>query len=323
MGGLVISGINHASEAKAMSAENERSLRASTVTAIWQKVGRHRNPGVIFTLLTKGHNTDVSKAMPTSRVLKYARAVRADPELGHRSWGIRPKAMIRRTNCDTGPVDLLLHACARLNIRWDGPARFTVLGKVFGVNEVENLHKFAHYLREAARKVVWTQTRQDQARGENPEQAALGELGLGEGVDRDRTMLYYNDKDTTEDVKGILRLIFVNGVWTNKIRAKMPNNREEGSTPICPYCDSGEEESLEHLWWECPAWAYVRKLHYGSDGIMSDTLNIDAWPPCTKNCAIVNKGFNTIVDMNIVQRMYVDIFKARCKAEETLVRPDE
>ena len=42
-----------------------------------------------------------------------------------------------------------------------------------------------------------------------------------------------------------------------------------------------------------------------------------------KNCAIVNKGLNTTVDMNIVQRMYVDIFKARCKAEETLVHPDE
>ena len=37
MGCLVISQINHASEAKAMSAKNERSLRASTVTVIWQK----------------------------------------------------------------------------------------------------------------------------------------------------------------------------------------------------------------------------------------------------------------------------------------------
>ena len=73
VGGLVLSRINHASEVMAMSAENERSLRAATVTAFWQKVGRHRNPGVIFTVLTKGHITNVSQAIPTSRVLKFAR----------------------------------------------------------------------------------------------------------------------------------------------------------------------------------------------------------------------------------------------------------
>ena len=166
VGGLVISRINHASEAKAMSAENERSLRATTVTAFWQKVGRHRNPGVISTLLTKGHITDASQAIPTSRVLKFARAVRVDP----------------RKNCGTGPVDLLLHACGRLHVRWEGPARFIVLGKVLGVNEVENLNEFAHYLREAARKMVWTQIRQDQARGENPAHAALGRQYYGSSL---------------------------------------------------------------------------------------------------------------------------------------------
>ena len=52
-----------------------------------------------------------------------------------------------------------------------------------------------------------------------------------------------------------------------------------------------------------------------------DALNIDNWLPCTRNCAIANKGFDTNVDLNIVQPMYVDIVKARYT--ETLVHLDE
>ena len=85
-----------------------------------------------------------------------------------------------------------------------------------------------HYLREATRKMVCTQIRQDLARGENPEHAALVELVLEEGVERDQTLMFCNAKETTEDVRGIFRLIFVNGVWTTKIRAKMPKHREAG-----------------------------------------------------------------------------------------------
>ena len=177
--------------------------------------------------------------------------------------------------CGTGPVDLLLHPCGRLNARWDSPARFIVLGTVFDVNEVENLSEFAHYLRDAARKMVWTQTRQDQARGDYPEHAALGELGLGERVDRDRTLSHYNAKETTEDVRGTLRLTFVNGVWTTKVRANMTKNRDA-------QCDSAEEEDLEHLWRRCPAWSSIRKMHHGTDGIITDALKVDAWPPCDR-----------------------------------------
>ena len=29
-------------------------------------------------------------------------------------------------------------------------------------------------------------------------------------------------------------------------------------TPICPWCDAGEEETKEHLFWRSPAWDHVR-----------------------------------------------------------------
>ena len=29
-------------------------------------------------------------------------------------------------------------------------------------------------------------------------------------------------------------------------------------SPICPFCDTGEEGTKEHMWWRCPAWAAQR-----------------------------------------------------------------
>ena len=34
---------------------------------------------------------------------------------------------------------------------------------------------------------------------------------------------------------------------------------QRSDTPICQCCDSGEEETKEHLFWRCPAWANVRE----------------------------------------------------------------
>ena len=107
----------------------------------------------------------------------------------------------------------------------------------------------------------------------------------------------------------------------DKSKSKNAKKVEKSALRRCPYCALDEEENREHLWWKCPAWAHIRRLHYGDDGIIMDALNIDNWLPCTRNCAIANKGFDTNVDLNIVQPMYVDIFKARYT--ETLVHPDE
>ena len=29
-------------------------------------------------------------------------------------------------------------------------------------------------------------------------------------------------------------------------------------TPVCQWCEQGEEEDKEHLFWRCPSWAHIR-----------------------------------------------------------------
>ena len=57
----------YACEVKSLTVNDERKIKVSTTSATWQKTGRHRNPGVFNTLLTKGHLTDVSQAIFVTR----------------------------------------------------------------------------------------------------------------------------------------------------------------------------------------------------------------------------------------------------------------
>ena len=33
---------------------------------------------------------------------------------------------------------------------------------------------------------------------------------------------------------------------------------------VCPFCDTGEEETEEHAYWRCPAWKAIRTKWLGA-----------------------------------------------------------
>ena len=310
-GGSIISKISYASEVRQMSAVQERTIKTTVVSALWKGTPgcRKRNPGMIYTLLTKGHVTDVSQNVLTSRWLKFMRAARNNPEIVDLIFYNACHG--RGRNQGRGPGEALAVSCQRLHLDWRDGTVIAINGKEFNILEC-NMSEFAHELREQARKMVWTQTRSDARRvrrlpGEH--EAHLADVGFPFGVNRDITMKLYNTVVSKGD-KGVLRTILCNGVWTATSRCKLPRNA--GMTSTCPYCMTGADETLKHLWWECAAWSDVRTYSFANYPEELLLYGFNDWPRCTISCGILNIGSTIPMDVLVkVQDMMVRIFKTR------------
>ena len=56
-------------------------------------------------------------------------------------------------------------------------------------------------------------------------------------------------------------------------------------SPACPFCDSGEAETEEHAFWQCPAWAHIRRRWLGAD-----QFDLSGFPKITQSCAVVTRS---------------------------------
>ena len=308
-GSLAVGKLAYGAEVRQLKVQQERAVRITAGACMWGKPGTHRNTGVMYTVLSKGHFCDLSQAMLTTRIMRVAKAFRNSPHLAALFWQIKINTHVGPRTLCRGPVEALLRACARLGIRWLQPFGFEVDGVLHAVRFM-NIAAFAHAVRQAGRHMVWKQTRQDAARGEEP--GTLHELGLGGGVDRRRTLALY--RTAGKDVQGMLRVILCNGVWTNEIRAKTQRNRGIVD-PTCPHCGTGEVESLEHVWLRCAAYDRQREEFALETGkTVSEAIFQHALPRCTVRCGIAKKGFPDDFPLVSYQRMLCRIFQARACA---------
>ena len=60
-------------------------------------------------------------------------------------------------------------------------------------------------------------------------------------------------------------------------------------TSLCPHCMDMVEDTCEHLWWHCSAFAEIR-----SEPRFSAVMSADrtAWPPCLRNWGVITRGAN-------------------------------
>ena len=309
--GSIVSKLTHGCEIRQLDDSQERRLKNSITPTLWGSRSTKRTPGVLYTILTKGHTVDIVQAILTSRWLKYCRALRNDASLGDlvlRNF----KLCVHRKFQKVGPGEALLHSTRRLRFLYETSSSIRLGDMVFDLLTC-NLPKLGHCLRDLGRKMVWRQVRTDALRSKRALGDALPHLhdiGGGEGVDRIETMKSYQ-KSSDNGHKGVLRTILCNGVWTNSARAKLPENL--GLSPICPHCNSGKVETIIHLWWECPAWVKIRRNIFHTDYPYVE-LQIDKLPSCTRTCGIINKGC-TITEgfVESIQTMMAEIFKERVR----------
>ena len=86
-------------------------------------------------------------------------------------------------------------------------------------------------------------------------------------------------------------------------------------TPNCPAC--GQEETLEHLWCECPKWAAQR------DPMRTSLEAIREGPPCTRLCAVPHPQLPEAVlkRWRKIQECFAQILHARMKLQGAVKPP--
>lgn len=147
IGGALISKINYAADCRQLNSTQERGIRA-TLTATLSSSStatRKRTPGILMTLFAKGHVGDVTQASLTSRWVRYARAIRNDPNLAELVWSskIRDPSRVH----GRGPCEALSHSCERLRFEWNGATNMIINGNDYNLLDC-NTDKFQHDLRD-------------------------------------------------------------------------------------------------------------------------------------------------------------------------------
>ena len=102
--------------------------------------------------------------------------------------------------------------------------------------------------------------------------------GIEEGVDRISTLHLLNSKSCDDYRRGVLRGILPGAVRTSH------HDWKAGAVDSdhCPFCQTLEPETVEHMFWRCPAWTDIRTQH--SNCLFAFQAG---WPQCFKCCGIM------------------------------------
>ena len=154
-----------------------------------------RTPGVVCSLITKGHVVDLSQSALTSRWLKMLHAGKNDItllDLIHKNFNL---VNVRKVSL-SGPGEALVQSSRRLRVAYDTPSSVRCNDRVHDLLSC-TIADFGHDLRVLGRRMMWKQVRGDagRARRENGEpRPHLHDLGLHHGVNRHGTMKLYSER---------------------------------------------------------------------------------------------------------------------------------
>ena len=185
----------------------------------------------------------------------------------------------RAETCETtgyGPFSLVLQAMDTLGATWTDTFQFVTLEDTHSDFIHDHPEAFKHKLRECLRHYVLRSNaafnkRHDMVGG--PLLAYDANVTLlqqkGRGKKTPLTLFQQNH----------LRNILTGAVHTNQ-RLFQANC---ASTPVCSWCDSGQHEDHEHLFWQCQRWQHLRDSF-----VQKYTAVIPQLSPCTKLCGLLS-----------------------------------
>lgn len=112
-----------------------------------------------------------------------------------------------------------------------------------------------------------------------------------------------------------LRNIITGAVHTEQRRFKA----NCASTPQCPWCESQDDETIEHLFWVCPKWQHLRQP------LMNEYANVLALlPPCMRECGLFPQRLLGTDPFTVpyelvpkTQTMMISILRERAKFSKT------
>eukprot|EP00660_Eupelagonema_oceanica_P000582 gene582-8237_t len=255
------------------------TLRIDVLHALFPMKGFPRCAELALTLIWPGHRIDPVQAIPYDILRTFAHKVRARADLRasiERTWSARRSLAAAAHD---GPLARVKDACAAIGWKWIAPFRFeTRDGRDLDLLKARDgdawalpFDRWLHEVRQALREREWRAAARRRR----------GVAGIERGIDVRATMALYSLGGTTAEERGYIRSTLVAGSeWCT--RAFHAEKAKTQSSARCPYCSTGEDETLDHLWWRCPAWNDIRGRHQLAVGLLHED-----WPPCLRRCGVM------------------------------------
>ena len=217
------------------------NLRSDTLDVLWPRLPGHRSAVLLFCFLTPAHVVDPVMSL----VYNLIRAIRQVSQvLQGQTDRCLPSRYVR-----AGPVTLLLDTLEQLGI-------YTSQG--FRVQDIEGRVHSLLPPAEPDRTKEWKHkwrvlVRAGFLRTVKDTRTSLKHMATEH--DRLATRLLYQVMDCPHWAYH-LALVIGGAQITQESRHRQDPNLSD----VCPHCDSGLPESVEHRFWECPSWNSIRDL---------------------------------------------------------------
>ena len=202
---------------------------------------RHRGhcTDIVAALFRRPHRYDPKSAAMYNHIVAVLRVLRTDPVM-REQW--RRLTCMQQPSRPRGPVGVWQKYMNQLGIdEEDGKWTHHPTGETCAWKTSDS-GKVTHFLRAMLRHRLL-------------ERAALKRVHLRGAGATDVETTVKSIRSRNAGHQGELRMLMADGVWTQRRRAAA------GWVPdaICPSCDNREEETLQHLLHECPAWERLRR----------------------------------------------------------------
>eukprot|EP00929_Paragymnodinium_shiwhaense_P065706 TRINITY_DN32915_c0_g1_i4.p1 TRINITY_DN32915_c0_g1~~TRINITY_DN32915_c0_g1_i4.p1 ORF type:complete len:1056 (-),score=129.06 TRINITY_DN32915_c0_g1_i4:98-3265(-) len=248
-------------------------LRRKMMSMLWGK-GR-ATTNAAMALIYKGHRIDPMQAPLCLTLDNFRRIVSKHQHL----YDLAKDIWAMWKSSDTkvpGIVDNVFMMTKKLGWGWEEFDNFTRPGLPALPLVLDDLDRWRHELGQAAR---WSVLR------EATKRLDMRQLSEHDVLDIHATTALLRAKLGSKDDKyclcscyqqGILRSILAGAVWS----ASKATKAKLTTSPRCQICESGDNETMEHIFFDCEAYQHIRNLPI-YDLVWLDWRN---WSPAKKNC---------------------------------------
>ena len=245
-----------------------QKLQSVCLRAVWGLSRKSRAKELVFTLLLPGHRTDPKQALAYQCLKMLRDQCLSRPDVRAQIQQVWRSTKLEQPASCLGPVGLLFDVLGKLGWKWEVLEQFERPGRaplpLFSGPDGWWLHELRDGLRLSCWRAV-ARRRQDCAGIDAPA-----------GVDKHATLANLKNRGYSCGEQGILRSILSGSLRTRDklYRAGLVDS------PICIFCGLADE-TLQHMWWHCPAWDSLRLDPYLPSAACRREL-----PPCTQHLGI-------------------------------------
>ena len=256
--------------------QDHEDLRSAMKQVLWKNTTWYRSYAITYTHIVPGFCL-LGKPAAIYHCLSVARRILQKRTELRQIF----QAMWQAGTTSTGPLARISQCVQELAAHWTSPfVIHTAEGSTLDFLQ-NDAKAFQHLLRSAIRAMI--------IRNDKPIHTRNDMIGGPNFLYNANALLIRQEFNKPSPVilpvLSLFELATLRSLLTGVTRTKERLFKSSKvSSPICPHCDLGITETLEHLFWECPAWSSLRV-----DFLNKWSKFVAGSPPCTRHTGLLTQ----------------------------------